>query len=222
MIILIIIMIIGKKKPSVNACNPPNMICLALILKAELLQYPERKDHCSAATFILFPDHYWYPTTQTMLPCVTVAASVSYCFITHVVVPGKNCVRECVCVFHMLQRVVTLPLSQGASTGTSSPFMADILSMGFRAIYKPPVCHSGPETRAGCLVEEVEEVVEGMEEVEVLEGMEEVKEEEEEVSPVSSVSHSTSQNVKKRLRRFFFFEAHSYISPFPVQKCIVM
>lgn len=69
------------------------------------------------------------------------------------------CVRALVCLFHTLQRVVSLPLSQGASTGASSPFMADILSMGLRAIYKPPVCHSGPETRAGRLVEVVVEKV---------------------------------------------------------------
>lgn len=70
------------------------------------------------------------------------------------------CVRALVCLFHTLQCVVSLPLSQGASTGASSPFMADILSMGLRAIYKPPVCHSGPETRAGRLVEVVEVVEE--------------------------------------------------------------
>lgn len=70
------------------------------------------------------------------------------------------CVSACVCLFHTLQRVVSLPLSQGASMGASSPFMADILSMGLRAIYKLPVCHSGPETRADSPVEVVEVMVE--------------------------------------------------------------
>lgn len=90
--------------------------------------------------------------------------------------PGKKkkpkylcmCVSACVCLFHTLQRVVSLPLSQGASMGASSPFMADIPSMGLCAIYKPPVCHSGPETRADSLVEVVKVVEVMVEEVLVL------------------------------------------------------
>lgn len=41
--------IIMGRKPSVNSCNPINMMCHALILKAKLLQYPVRKHHWSAA-----------------------------------------------------------------------------------------------------------------------------------------------------------------------------